>query len=102
MNLFSFCFRNKMLNDCLIYFHLTSVCIMICDAWFYLITGMIEITNSQSSLPPIVTVEEGTKVWHLVKHDDSQNVPRTQKVISEIFLTRLLATKVTACQHIYM
>ena len=32
-----------------------------------------------------------------VKHDDGLYISRTQKVISEIFLTRLLTTKV--CQH---
>ena len=31
-------------------------------------TGMIEITtgSSNSAITPIITVEEGTKVWHLV------------------------------------
>jgi plexin A len=64
--------------------------------------GMVEITSgsSFSTLTPIITVEEGTKVWHLVKHDDSANISRTQKVISEIFLTRLLTTKGTLQQYI--
>ena len=57
---------------------------------------MVEITPGSpfSGIKPIVTVEEGHKVWHLVKHDDLQNQSRAQKVISEIFLTRLLSTKV--------
>jgi len=59
--------------------------------------GMIEITtgSSNSAITPIITVEEGTKVWHLVKHDDSVYANRAQKAISEIFLTRLLSTKGT-------
>ncbi len=57
--------------------------------------GMVEITSGIGGLGmPIVTMEEGTKVWHLVKHDDGMYISRTQKVISEIFLTRLLTTKV--------
>jgi len=46
-------------------------------------------------------MEEGTKVWHLVKHhDDNQIYARAHKVISEIFLTRLLSTKGTLQQFI--
>lgn len=60
-----------------------------------IVAGMVEITSgSLTTLSPIITVEEGTKVWHLVKHEDIANQARTQKVISEIFLTRLLTTKV--------
>lgn len=57
---------------------------------------MVEITSGSplSGITPIITVEEGHKVWHLMKHDDNQNQSRAQKVISEIFLTRLLSTKV--------
>ena len=47
-----------------------------------------------SFITPVVAVEDGAKVWHLVKHDDGQQANRTQKAISEIFLTRLLSTKV--------
>ncbi len=62
---------------------------------FSTVTGMVEITSGIGGLGmPIVTMEEGTKVWHLVKHDDGMYISRTQKVISEIFLTRLLTTKV--------
>ena len=61
--------------------------------------GMIELTSSLSATTPIMTMEEGTKVWHLVKHDDMAYTSRTQKVISEIFLTRLLATKVSALSN---
>ena len=64
-------------------------------------TGMVEITSgSLGTIAPILTMEEGTKVWHLVKHDDNSNVSREKKVISEIFLTRLLATKGTLQQFI--
>jgi len=41
--------------------------------------------------------EGGMKVWHLVKHHDSDNQKegeRGNKMVSEIYLTRLLATKV--------
>ncbi|ELT99438.1 hypothetical protein CAPTEDRAFT_157592 [Capitella teleta] len=66
--------------------------------------GMIEITSgsSLSAITPIITMEEGVKVFHLHKQDDNQNAPRSggQKVISEIFLTRLLATKGTLQQYV--
>ncbi|CAG7720399.1 unnamed protein product [Allacma fusca] len=42
--------------------------------------------------------EGGMKVWHLVKHHDSDNQKegeRGNKMVSEIYLTRLLATKLT-------
>lgn len=41
--------------------------------------------------------EGGMKVWHLVKHHDNDNQKegeRGNKMVSEIYLTRLLATKV--------
>lgn len=48
-----------------------------------------------------IRLEEGVKVWHLAKHEDaSNNINRTQKVISEIFLTRLLQTKMTLQQYV--
>lgn len=66
--------------------------------------GMIEITSgsSLSAITPIITMEEGVKVFHLHKQDDNQNAPRSggQKVISEIFLTRLLATKVSCVVYL--
>ena len=45
----------------------------------------------------LMDYETGPKVWHLVKpqQDDNYHKDRGQKVISEIFLTRLLATKVS-------
>lgn len=44
-------------------------------------------------------LESGVKVWHLVKnhdHGDQKEGDRGSKMVSEIYLTRLLATKVTA------
>ena len=41
--------------------------------------------------------ETGTKLWHLVKNHDHANHregDRGSKMVSEIYLTRLLATKV--------
>ncbi len=43
-------------------------------------------------------VFSGTKLWHLVKnheHSDQREGDRGSKMVSEIYLTRLLATKVT-------
>lgn len=43
--------------------------------------------------------ETGTKLWHLVKnhdHADHREGDRGSKMVSEIYLTRLLATKVWA------
>jgi plexin A len=38
----------------------------------------------------------GIKMWHLVRHDsDNQKDERSNKLVSEIYLTRLLATKGT-------
>lgn len=42
-------------------------------------------------------VFSGTKLWHLVKnheHSDQREGDRGSKMVSEIYLTRLLATKV--------
>lgn len=42
-------------------------------------------------------LESGTKLWHLVKnhdHLDQREGDRGSKMVSEIYLTRLLATKV--------
>ena len=42
-------------------------------------------------------LESGTKLWHLVKnhdHMDQREGDRGSKMVSEIYLTRLLATKV--------
>lgn len=44
--------------------------------------------------------ETGTKLWHLVKnhdHADQREGDRGSKMVSEIYLTRLLATKVGMC-----
>lgn len=44
-------------------------------------------------------LESGVKVWHLVKnhdHGDQKEGDRGSKMVSEIYLTRLLATKVSA------
>lgn len=43
-------------------------------------------------------LESGTKLWHLVKnhdHSDQREGDRGSKMVSEIYLTRLLATKVS-------
>ncbi|MEQ2197486.1 Plexin-A1 [Xenoophorus captivus] len=43
-------------------------------------------------------LESGTKLWHLVKnhdHSDQREGDRGSKMVSEIYLTRLLATKGT-------
>lgn len=48
-------------------------------------------------------LESGVKVWHLVKnheHGDQKEGDRGSKMVSEIYLTRLLATKVTP--HIFV
>lgn len=44
--------------------------------------------------------DTGTKLWHLVKnhdHADHREGDRGSKMVSEIYLTRLLATKVCGC-----
>jgi len=46
----------------------------------------------------VLCVFPGTKLWHLVKnheHSDQREGDRGSKMVSEIYLTRLLATKVT-------
>lgn len=63
---------------------------------------MIKYTGSPDSLrsrTPMITpdLESGVKVWHLVKnheHGDQKEGDRGSKMVSEIYLTRLLATKV--------
>ncbi|XP_029646553.2 plexin-A2 isoform X1 [Octopus sinensis] len=54
--------------------------------------------SSDSSSVPIMRIDSdsGTKIWHLVKlNDDVQVKDDSMKMISEIFLTRLLSTKGT-------
>lgn len=63
---------------------------------------MIKYSGSPDSLrsrTPMITpdLESGVKVWHLVKnheHGDQKEGDRGSKMVSEIYLTRLLATKV--------
>lgn len=55
--------------------------------------------DSLRSRTPMITpdLESGTKLWHLVKnhdHLDQREGDRGSKMVSEIYLTRLLATKV--------
>lgn len=55
--------------------------------------------DSLRSRTPMITpdLESGTKLWHLVKnhdHPDQREGDRGSKMVSEIYLTRLLATKV--------
>ena len=61
--------------------------------------------DSLRSRAPMITpdLESGVKVWHLVKnhdHGDQKEGDRGSKMVSEIYLTRLLATKVTAMRWI--
>lgn len=64
--------------------------------------NMIKYSGSPDSLrsrTPMITpdLESGVKVWHLVKnheHGDQKEGDRGSKMVSEIYLTRLLATKV--------
>ncbi|XP_036375937.1 plexin-A4-like [Megalops cyprinoides] len=56
--------------------------------------------DSQRSRTPMITpdTESGVKAWHLVKnheHGDQKEGDRGSKMVSEIYLTRLLATKGT-------
>uniref|UniRef100_A0A674J0G1 Plexin A4 n=1 Tax=Terrapene triunguis TaxID=2587831 RepID=A0A674J0G1_9SAUR len=65
--------------------------------------NMIRYTGSPDSLrsrTPMITpdLESGVKMWHLVKnheHGDQKEGDRGSKMVSEIYLTRLLATKGT-------
>lgn len=71
-------------------------------ALFTLAENMIRYTGSPDSLrsrTPMITpdLESGVKLWHLVKnheHGDQKEGDRGSKMVSEIYLTRLLATKV--------
>ena len=59
--------------------------------------------DSLRSRVPMITpdLESGVKVWHLVKnhdHGDQKEGDRGSKMVSEIYLTRLLATKVILAQ----
>lgn len=58
---------------------------------------------SRSRVPMITPdLESGVKVWHLVKnheHGDQKEAERGSKMVSEIYLTRLLATKVKHTNH---
>ncbi|KAL0187138.1 hypothetical protein M9458_018808, partial [Cirrhinus mrigala] len=54
--------------------------------------------DSLRSRAPMITPDQetGTKLWHLVKnheHADQREGDRGSKMVSEIYLTRLLATK---------
>lgn len=70
--------------------------------FFVLAENMIRYTGSPDSLrsrTPMITpdLESGVKLWHLVKnheHGDQKEGDRGSKMVSEIYLTRLLATKV--------
>ncbi|KAJ7329362.1 hypothetical protein JRQ81_015536 [Phrynocephalus forsythii] len=69
----------------------------------YQAKNMIRYTGSPDSLrsrAPMITpdLESGVKMWHLVKnheHGDQKEGDRGSKMVSEIYLTRLLATKGT-------
>lgn len=70
--------------------------------WLCVPENMIRYTGSPDSLrsrTPMITpdLESGVKMWHLVKnheHGDQKEGDRGSKMVSEIYLTRLLATKV--------
>lgn len=72
------------------------------DSCRLLTENMIKYSGSPDSLrsrTPMITpdLESGVKVWHLVKnheHGDQKEGDRGSKMVSEIYLTRLLATKV--------
>ncbi|POI34659.1 hypothetical protein CIB84_001589, partial [Bambusicola thoracicus] len=73
--------------------------------------NMIRYTGSPDSLrsrTPMITpdLESGVKMWHLVKnheHGDQKEGDRGSKMVSEIYLTRLLATKdVNGHKHDYI
>ena len=94
-----FCFDKALykisLNKTMVVSYLSAtVNLVIFTHYGYFHLGRLEFGNLGSFTTPVVAVEDGTKVWHLVKHDDNQQANRTQKAISEIFLTRLLSTKV--------
>jgi len=63
-------------------------------------SGVVELETGVGTLPRI-RLEDSSgardSVWHIVRHESSAatGVLRSSKVISEVFLTRLLATKVT-------
>lgn len=49
--------------------------------------------------------DNGIKYWHLVKHHDNEmqkEGERVNKMVSEIYLTRLLATKVSEVFKVYL
>lgn len=78
-----------------------------CFCFVFFTENMIKYTGSPDSLrsrTPMITpdLESGVKVWHLVKnheHGDQKEGDRGSKMVSEIYLTRLLATKVS---HTYI
>lgn len=82
-------------------FRLVLYCTSSCT--FFFTENMIKYTGSPDSLrsrTPMITpdLESGVKVWHLVKnheHGDQKEGDRGSKMVSEIYLTRLLATKVS-------
>lgn len=73
------------------------------NSFWFPTDNMMKYTGSPDSLrsrTPMITpdLESGVKVWHLVKnheHGDQKEGDRGSKMVSEIYLTRLLATKVS-------
>ncbi|GCB76904.1 hypothetical protein scyTo_0019213, partial [Scyliorhinus torazame] len=71
--------------------------------WKRLNTFMLRTASSPDSMRsrvPMITPDQetGTKLWHLVRnhdHTDQKEGDRGSKMVSEIYLTRLLATKGT-------
>ena len=82
-------------------------CHVCCSCWRCCVTlGVVELETGVGTLPRIRLEDISNareNVWHIVRHDSSTPTPtgvtprgitRSSKVVSEIFLTRLLSTKV--------
>uniref|UniRef100_A0A672MTV1 Plexin A1 n=1 Tax=Sinocyclocheilus grahami TaxID=75366 RepID=A0A672MTV1_SINGR len=83
--------------------HSSLLSSLMCNSWVFSSRLMLRTASSPDSLrsrTPMITpdLESGTKLWHLVKnhdHADQREGDRGSKMVSEIYLTRLLATKGT-------
>lgn len=77
--------------------------------WRCGVESLLRTSSSPDSLrsrAPMITPDQetGTKLWHLVKnheHADQREGDRGSKMVSEIYLTRLLATKVHEHHPVY-
>ena len=72
-----------------------------------LCSGVVELETGVGTLPRIRLEDSSSadNIWHIVRHDSvvatASGVSRSSKVISEIFLTRLLSTKVANQSSLY-